>query len=94
MVTINGFGLKAIITPGVSQILLFNMFQFGLIEYIYLSANSEEISLLTGALKEVVQSFKGNIARKRAIYLKFYSTYPDFSTNQSAMHCVIVFTLD
>jgi hypothetical protein len=84
----NGFGLKAIITHGASQILAFNMVQFGLIECIYLSTNSEEISLFPVALKDVVQSFKRNIARERAIYLKIYSAYHNFSTTQPAMHCV------
>ncbi|XP_058763949.1 uncharacterized protein LOC131637369 [Vicia villosa] len=31
------FGVKAIITPGASQLLTFNMFQFGLIECLYLT---------------------------------------------------------
>jgi hypothetical protein len=89
MVSRNGFAIKAIITSGASQILTFNMFQFGLIECIYLSANFEEISLFPIALKEVVQSFKRNIARERSSHLKFYySAYPDFSTNQPAMHFV------
>jgi len=88
MVSKNGFGLKAVITPEASPILAFNMFQFGLIQCIYLSANFEEISLFPVTLKEVVQSYKRNIARERSIYLKFYSAYPDFSTNQPAMHFV------
>lgn len=90
MVSRNGFGLKAVITPEASPILAFNMFQFGLVQCIYLSANSEEISLFPVTLKDVVQSYKRNIARERSIYIKFYSAYPDFSTNQPAMHFVQV----
>lgn len=40
----NIYRFKAIITHGVSQILVFNLFQFGLIECFYLSTNLEEIS--------------------------------------------------
>lgn len=90
MVSINGFGVKTIITPGALQILAFNMFQFRLIERIYLSANYEEVSLFPVALKDVIQSFKRNIERKGAIYLKFYSAYPYFSTNHPTMHCVYI----
>jgi hypothetical protein len=44
------FGIKVIITPGASPLLVFNMFQFGLIECLYLSNNLEEINMLPGAI--------------------------------------------
>ncbi|XP_058745422.1 uncharacterized protein LOC131618178 [Vicia villosa] len=84
------FGVKAIITPGASQLLTFNMFQFGLIECLYLSKNLEEINLFPYNFKESVQNFKKNIAGERNIYLKFYSAYPDFTTNQPAKHFVFI----
>jgi hypothetical protein len=84
------FGIKAIITPGASQLLVFNMFQFGLIECLYLSKNLEEINMLPGSIKNSVQLYKANIAKERAIYLKFYSAYPDFSINQQAKQFIYV----
>jgi len=84
------FGIKAIITPDTSEVLTFNMFQFGLIECLYLSHNFEEINLFPINFKEAVQAFKRNIAGERPIYLKFYSVYPDFSTNQPARHFVFI----
>jgi hypothetical protein len=56
------------------------MFQFGLIECLYLRKNLEEINMLPGLIKNAIQLYKENIARDRTIYLKFYSAYPDFST--------------
>jgi hypothetical protein len=84
------FGIKAIINPGASPLLVFNMFQFGLIECLYLSKNLEEINMLPGLIKNAIQLYKENIARDRTIYLKFYSVYPDFSTGQQAKHFVYV----
>jgi hypothetical protein len=78
------FGIKAIITPGASPLLVFNMFQFELIECLYLSKNLEEINMLPGLIKNAIQLYKENIARDRTIYLKFYSAYTDFSTRQQA----------
>jgi hypothetical protein len=82
------YGIKAIITQGASPLLVFNMFQFGLIECIYLSKNLEEINMFPSGIKSAVQAYKENIAGERTIYLKFYSAYPDFSTNQSAKHFI------
>jgi hypothetical protein len=45
------FGIKALITPGASPLLVFNMFRFGLIECLYLSKNLEEINMLPGPIK-------------------------------------------
>jgi hypothetical protein len=66
------------------------MFQFGLIECLYLRKNLEEINMLPGLIKNAIQLYKENIARDRTIYLKFYSAYQDFSTRQQAKHFVYV----
>lgn len=84
------FGLKTVITPGAPQVLTFNVFQFGLIDCLYISNNLEEIELFPHGIKESVQNFQRNIAKERTIFLKFYSAYPDFTTKQPAKHFVTI----
>src|ERR1044072_498991 len=86
MVDRKTYGVKAVLLPGTPATLAFNLFQFGLIDNMYLSPNLEELSLFTHYLKEAVQMYKKNASRERGIFLKYFSVYPDFITKQAAKH--------
>jgi hypothetical protein len=90
MVDRKNYGVKAVLLPGTPATLAFNLFQFGLIDNMYLSPNLDELSLFPHYLKEAVQMYKKNVSKDRGIFLKYFSAYPDFITKQTAKHLIYI----
>jgi hypothetical protein len=86
------YGVKAVLLPGTPATLAFNLFQFGLIDNMYLSPSLEELSLFLHYFKKAVQMFKKNVSKDRGIFLKYFPAYPDFITKQPAKHLVYIGT--